>query len=185
MKPRFFATPAAFRAWLEKHYSTSSELIVGFRKKGTGKPSITWPQSVDQALCFGWIDGIRRRLDDESYTIRFTPRRSGSIWSAINVARLKELTEAGAMHPAGLEAFLRRSDKKSAIYSYEQTLRATLDEDHDRRFKRNRKAWSFFSTRAPWYRQKAIYWIASAKAEETRLRRLEKLIEESANGRLV
>ncbi len=118
---------------------------------------------MDQALCFGWIDGIRRRLDDESYTIRFTPRRSGSIWSAINVARVKELTEAGVMHPAGLEAFARRSEKKSAIYSYEQTLRATLDEDHDRRFKRNRKAWSFFSTRAPWYRQKAIYWIASAK----------------------
>ena len=149
MKPRFFATPAEFRKWLESNHATAPELLVGFRKKATGKPSITWPESVDQALCFGWIDGIRRRVDDESYTIRFTPRRPGSVWSTINIARVKELKAAGVMHAKGLEAFDRRSEEKSAIYSYEQRNSATLDQAHDKRLKGNKKAWAFFSTQAP------------------------------------
>jgi uncharacterized protein YdeI (YjbR/CyaY-like superfamily) len=184
MKPVYFTSPAEFRAWLEDHHETAPELVVGFRKKATGKPSMTWPESVDQALCFGWIDGVRRRVDDERYTIRFTPRRNGSVWSAINIARVKELTAGGLMRPKGLEAFGRRSDSKSVIYSYEQRSSATLDPALEKKLKSNKKAWSFFNTRPPWYQRKVIYWIASAKSEETRLRRLEKLIQESAKGRL-
>lgn len=184
MKPQFFATPAAFRAWLKKHHASATELLVGFYKRDSGKPSITWSESVDQALCFGWIDGVRKRIDDVSYTIRFTPRKAVSNWSAINIARVAELTKLGLMQPAGLRAFEQRREDKSAIYSYENAVR-TLAPADEKAFRANRKAWQFFNAQAPWYRRVCIYWVTSAKREETRARRLATLIEDSANGRRV
>jgi uncharacterized protein YdeI (YjbR/CyaY-like superfamily) len=183
VEPTFFATPDEFRAWLQEHHATASELLVGFHKKGSGRPSITWPQSVDQALCFGWIDGVRRRIDDTSYSIRFTPRKARSTWSAVNVRRVAELTAAGLMHPAGVAAFERRSDDKTAIYSYEQRKAAKLEPEQERRFKADAKAWAWFQAQAPSYRRTAIHWVISAKREETRQRRLERLISDSAAAR--
>lgn len=180
--PTFFATPTAFREWLEKHHTKATELLVGLYKKDSGKPSITWPESVDQALCFGWIDGVRRRIDDVSYSIRFTPRKRSSNWSAINIGRVEELTKLGLMRPAGLKAFEGRSEDKSRIYAYENAVR-TLAPAAETMFRANRKAWKFFNEQAPSYRRVAIYWITSAKREETRARRLATLIEDSANGR--
>ena len=185
MKPTFFATPAEFRAWLEKHHDTSQELLVGYYKKSSGKPSITWPESVDEALCFGWIDGVRKGIDDERYTIRFTPRKPRSIWSAVNIKRAKELIELGLMRPAGLLAFEARTDDRSAIYAYEQRHAATLDEEFERQFRANKKAWDFFLSRPPSYRNAAIYWVMSAKKEETRRKRLATLVEDSKRGRTV
>jgi len=185
VKPTFFATPAEFRAWFERHHATSRELLVGFYKRGSGKPSITWPESVDQALCFGWIDGVRRSIDETSYTIRFTPRKASSNWSTINVNRVKELTASGLMRPAGLEAFRRRSEKKSGVYSYEQRAAAKLSRADQGRLKANKKAWAFFQDQPPWYRRTAAYWIISAKKEETRQKRLETLIADSASGRTI
>jgi uncharacterized protein YdeI (YjbR/CyaY-like superfamily) len=185
MEPIFFASPADFRAWLEANHQTATELLVGFYKVDSGKPSITWPQSVDEALCFGWIDGIRRSLGPESYTIRFTPRKPGSTWSAINIKRVKELEEQGRMARAGLRAFERRSDDKSAIYSYEQRRDATLTSDYEGRFRANADAWDYFQAQAPWYRRTAAYWVMSAKREATRLRRLDALIADSAAGRSI
>jgi uncharacterized protein YdeI (YjbR/CyaY-like superfamily) len=183
MEPIFFETPAEFRAWLEEHHTDETELLVGFHKKGTGRPSLTWPQSVDQALCFGWIDGVRRSLGDHSYTIRFTPRKARSTWSAVNIKRAKELIDEGLMHPHGLAAFKRRSDDRSRIYAYEQRKQAKLDPAAEREFRANRKAWAFFSEQAPWYRRTATHWVISAKKEETRRRRLRQLIDDSAAGR--
>ncbi|HXH93214.1 MAG TPA: YdeI/OmpD-associated family protein [Thermoanaerobaculia bacterium] len=182
MNPTFFATPTAFRKWLEKHHAEESELLVGFYKRDSGKPSITWPESVDQALCFGWIDGVRRRIDDVSYSIRFTPRKAISNWSAINIARVAELTTLGLMAPAGLRAFEKRREDKSAIYSYEDKVR-TLPPADEKQFRANRKAWAFFTGQAPSYQRVAIYWVTSAKREETRVRRMATLIEDSANAR--
>ena len=182
MNPHFFESPAAFRKWLEKNHASASELLVGFYKKDSGKPSITWPESVDQALCFGWIDGVRRRIDDVSYSIRFTPRKRTSNWSAINIARVAELTKLGMMRPAGLKAFEHRREEKSAIYAYENAVR-TLDPADEKKFRANRKAWEFFSAQPPGYRRLSIYWITSAKKEETRARRLATLIDDSAKGR--
>ena len=183
MEPVFFATPDEFRAWLQEHHATESEVLVGFHKKGSGRPSITWPQSVDQALCFGWIDGVRRRIDDASYSIRFTPRKARSTWSAINVRRVAELAAEGLMHPAGIAAFERRSDDKTAIYSYEQREAARLDAEQERRFRANARAWDWFQAQPPSYRRTATYWVISAKRQETRDRRLERLISDSAAGR--
>ena len=183
MEPTFFATPDEFRAWLQEHHETESELLVGFHKKGSGRPSITWPQSVDQALCFGWIDGVRRRIDDASYSIRFTPRKARSTWSAVNVRRVGELTEQGLMHPAGLAAFERRSDDKTAIYAYEQRKAAELDPEQERLFRANEQAWAWFQAQPASYRRTATYWVISAKREETRQRRLERLISDSAAAR--
>jgi uncharacterized protein YdeI (YjbR/CyaY-like superfamily) len=185
MEPTFFATPEDFRAWLEAHHDTEGELLVGFHKKGSGRPSITWPESVDQALCFGWIDGVRRRIDDDSYSIRFTPRTLRSNWSAVNVARVGELTELGHMRPAGLAAFERRSDDHTAIYSYEQRKTAKLDADQQRRFKANPGAWKWFEAQPAGYRRTATYWVISATGPQTRERRLEQLIEDSAAGRTI
>ena len=182
MKPTFFPTPADFRRWLEKHHASQSELLVGFYKKGSAIPSITWPESVDQALCFGWIDGVRRRIDDDSYTIRFTPRKRGSIWSAVNIRRAKELIAQGLMAAAGLRAFEAREEHKSAIYSYENAP-ATLPPAEETRFRANRKGWKYFSEQPPGYRRVAIYWVMSAKREETRARRLALLIDDSAHER--
>jgi len=183
MKPTFFATPAEFRAWLEKHHADTSELLVGFYKKDSGKPSITWPESVDQALCFGWIDGVRRRVDDVSYTIRFTPRKARSIWSAVNIARVKELEKQGLMQPAGRKAFQAREEAKSVVYAYEQKEDARLTGPYEKRFKANVKAWAFFQAQAPWYQRAASWWVVSAKQEQTREKRLATLMEDSENGR--
>jgi uncharacterized protein YdeI (YjbR/CyaY-like superfamily) len=182
-EPVFFTTPADWRAWLEEHHAGEREVLVGFWKKGSGRPSITWPESVDEALCFGWIDGVRRRIDDESYSIRFTPRKARSIWSAVNIARVAELTEQGRMQPAGLAAFARRSDDRSGIYSYERDEAAVLPEAYERRLRENAAAAEFFDRQPPSYRKVALHWVGSAKKEETRLRRLDQLVAESAQGR--
>jgi uncharacterized protein YdeI (YjbR/CyaY-like superfamily) len=183
MEPIFFETPAEFRAWLEEHHADEAELLVGFHKKGSGRPSMTWPESVDQALCFGWIDGVRRGIDEHSYTIRFTPRKARSTWSVVNVKRAKELIDEGLMRPAGLAAFERRSEDRSGIYAYEQREEATLDRAAEKEFRANKKAWAFFSDQAPSYRRTATHWVIRAKKEETRRRRLKTLIEDSAAGR--
>jgi len=185
MKPRFFRTPSEFRAWLEKHHEGTPELLVGFYKKASGKPSITWPEAVDQALCFGWIDGVRKGIDDVSYTIRFTPRRPRSVWSSVNVKRAGELTELGLMRPAGLAAFDQRAPDRSGIYSYEQRKDARLDRADQRRFRTNQKAWAFFEAQPAWYRRTAIWWVVSAKREETRAKRLATLIEDSEHKRTI
>ena len=184
MKPKFFKTPADFRTWLEKNHATATELWVGFYKKNSAKPSITWPQSVDQALCFGWIDGIRKRIDEISYQIRFTRRRPGSIWSAINIKRAKQLVRQKQIQPAGLKAFAARIENKSGIYSYEQ--RSTeLTEPYATLLKKNKTAWNFFEKQPPSYRKMVGWWIISAKKEETRLARLAKLISDSAKRKRV
>lgn len=184
MKPTFFESPAAFRKWLEKNHEKQSELLVGFYKKDSGRPSITWPESVDQALCFGWIDGVRRRIDDESYSIRFTPRRPGSIWSAINIAKVAELEKQGLMRPAGRKAFEKRREDRSRVYSFENPERQLSPAD-EKRFRAKKKAWKYFSEQPPGYRRVALHWVTSAKREETRARRLATLIEDSAHGRRI
>lgn len=183
--PIFFETPAAFRAWLQTHHARGSDVWVGFYKRASRRSSITWPESVDEALCFGWIDGIRRSLDEHRYAIRFTPRRPQSTWSAVNIRRAKELIRLGRMQPAGLRAFEARADEKTALSSYEQRKTARLEAADERRFKANAKAWAFFNTQPPWYRRVAVYWVISAKRPETRERRLATLIADSARGRTV
>jgi uncharacterized protein YdeI (YjbR/CyaY-like superfamily) len=182
MKPTFFRSPAAFRAWLVKHHVTKRELLVGFHKKGSGRPSMTWPESVDEALCFCWIDGIRKRLDDDSYSIRFTPRRPRSIWSAVNIKRAGEMTELRLMRPAGLSAFASREENRSGIYAYEQRA-DTLPEPYAGTMKKNKTAWAFFQAQPPSYRKTLSWWVVSAKQEATRLKRLNQLIDDSAKGR--
>jgi uncharacterized protein YdeI (YjbR/CyaY-like superfamily) len=180
----FFETPEQFRAWLEEHHETATELLVGFYKKGSGRPSITWPESVDEALCFGWIDGIRRGIDEDSYSIRFTPRKPASNWSSVNIARVAQLEEEGRMRPAGRAAFERRSAARSGIYSYEQREAARLDAEQQREFEAGHPdAWAFFSEQPRGYRQTAIHWVVRAKRPETRAKRLATLIEDSAGGR--
>jgi uncharacterized protein YdeI (YjbR/CyaY-like superfamily) len=176
VKPIFFSTAGRFRAWLEKNHGTRNELWVGFYKRDSGKPSITWPESVDEALSFGWIDGIRKSLGPESYMIRFTPRKARSIWSAVNINRAKELIAQGRISPAGLKAFAARSDERSAIYSYEQRKNAALDRLDEKRFRANSGAWEFFMKQPPGYRRLMLYWITSAKKPETRQKRLATLI---------
>jgi uncharacterized protein YdeI (YjbR/CyaY-like superfamily) len=185
VKPTFFPTPDDFRKWLERNHEAGGELLVGFYKRGSGKPSITWPESVDQALCFGWIDGVRRSIDETSYSIRFTPRKSASTWSKINIDRVEELKRRGLVHPAGLRAFERRSEKKSGIYSYEQRDKAKLSREDQRRFRAVAEAWAFFRAQAPWYQKTATFWVMSAMREETRKRRLDVLIRDSARGRTI
>jgi uncharacterized protein YdeI (YjbR/CyaY-like superfamily) len=181
MKPVFFANPDEMRAVLEARQQ-ENELWVGFYKRGCGRPSITWPESVDVALCYGWIDGLRKSIDDVRYMIRFTPRRPNSAWSAINMRRVAELKKAGRMKPAGLEAFAQRSGKKSQIYSYEQRDQASFDKASEKRFRTNRTAWKFFQSQAPWYKRTSTYWVMTAKKEETRQSRLVRLIACSADG---
>lgn len=181
--PTFFPTPADFRAWLEKHHAELEELWVGFYKRDCGKPSITWPESVDCALCFGWIDGVRKSLGDDSYTIRFTPRKFTSTWSAINISKVEELTKQGLMHAAGLAAFAKRSEQKSAIYAYEQRKTAELDAKSAKQFRANKRAWEFFQSQPPWYRRTATYWVINAKREETKQKRLGTLIDDCVHGR--
>ena len=179
MEPTFFQTPSAFREWLMTHHASERELLVGFFKKGSGEPSITWPESVDEALCFGWIDGVRKRIDDRSYSIRFTPRRSRSIWSKTNISHARKLIEQGRMQPAGLTAFEDRRENRSGVYSYEQR-RPRLEPRYEKLLKQDRAAWDFFRSQPPSYRKAVSWWIVSAKREDTRLRRLEKLRNFSA-----
>lgn len=185
MKPRFFASPAAFRAWLEKNHATASEILVGFHKRATGKRSLTWSESVDEALCFGWIDGLRRKLDDEAYTIRFTPRKPTSIWSAINVAKVTALRQAGKMTPAGEAAFAKRTAAKTGVYSFERNEAAKLSPAHEKRLAANKRAAAYFAEQPPWYRRTATHWVISAKKAETRDKRLAELIADSAAGRRI
>ena len=182
MNAKFFRTPADFRTWLEKNHATATEVWVGFYKKDSGKPSIRWPESVDEALCFGWIDGIRKRVDGISYQIRFTPRRRGSIWSATNIKRAKELAQEGRMRSAGLSAFAARIENRSGIYSYEQR-NTELGQPYAKLLKKNKAASTFFKKQPPSYRKMIGWWIISAKKEETRMARLAKLISESAKGK--
>jgi uncharacterized protein YdeI (YjbR/CyaY-like superfamily) len=182
-EPRFFATSDDFREWLQKHHASSTEVVVGFHKKHTGRASMTWTESVREALCFGWIDGIRRSLGDDSYTIRFTPRKPGSNWSSRNVRHVEELIREGRMAPAGLAAFEARRPERTGVYSFEQRHSARLEPAREKQFRANSAAWKFFESQSPSYRRTAVYWVVSAKREETRSRRLAQLIEDSAAGR--
>jgi uncharacterized protein YdeI (YjbR/CyaY-like superfamily) len=182
LKITFFKTPSDFRKWFETHHASETELWVGFYKKDSGKASITWPQSVDEALCFGWIDGIRKNIDEVSYKIRFTPRKLRSTWSAVNIKRVGELIEQGLMQESGLKAFGARQENRSGIYSYEQRS-PELPDQYAKMLKKNAAAWKFFQAQPPSYRKAANWWVVSAKKEETRVKRLNELIQHSANGR--
>jgi uncharacterized protein YdeI (YjbR/CyaY-like superfamily) len=181
-RPQFFKSVAEFRAWLEKNGGSEMELVVGFHKVDSGKPSITWSESVDEALCFGWIDGVRTRIDKDSYRIRFTPRKKDSIWSAINIAKAEQLTAEGRMESGGRDAYARRTERKSGVYSYEQGGAPSLSAADEKQFRRNRKAWAYFQVVAPSYRRAITHWVTSAKQEATRQRRLQQAIEASAQG---
>jgi uncharacterized protein YdeI (YjbR/CyaY-like superfamily) len=181
--PIFFAKPVTFRAWLEKHHRTKREQWVGFHRKASGRPSIKWPEAVDEALCFGWIDGLRKTIDAESYKIRFTPRRPTSNWSAINIRRMKELMRGRRVRPAGRKAFQKRVPEKSGIYSYENRKSATLSATSEKRFRADIAAWNFFHQQSASYRQTTIWWVVSAKGPQTQQDRLRKLIAFSKAGR--
>lgn len=180
--PTFFVTPEAFRSWLAAHSSSARELVVGFYKVGSGRASMSWPESVDEVLCVGWIDGVRKRIDDVAYQIRFTPRKAGSIWSAVNIARVAALTAEGRMQPAGLAAFARRVEGKSAIYAYEQAHTAELTRAETEAFKANAVAWAYFEQTPAGYRKTMMHWVCSAKQPATRARRLAKWIDSCAAG---
>ena len=182
--PKFFRTPRELRAWLEKHHDSAAELWVGLYRKDSGRQSITWPELVDQLLCFGWIDGIRKSVDEISYTNRVTPRRAKSNWSAVNLRRMDALIEAGAVHPSGLQAYQARDPAREQRYSFEREG-AALDAEMVKTFKRNPRAWRFFTDQPPFYRKTATWWVISAKREATRLRRLETLISDSAAGQRI
>jgi len=181
----YFAGPAQLRRWLERHGATARELLVGFHKVGTGKPSPTWPEAVDEALCFGWIDGVRRSVDGRRYTVRFTPRTRTSTWSAVNIARARELVRLGRMRPAGQAALEARADERLATHSYEQRRAAALPRAQAARLRADPDAWDFFRSQPPWYRRTAAYWVTSARREETRERRFASLLLCSAAGRRV
>lgn len=181
MEPLFFAKQNDFRKWLEKNHSTETELLVGFYKIDSGKPSMTWSQSVDEALCFGWIDGVRKSIDKSSYQIRFTPRKHTSIWSAVNIQKITELTKLGLMHPAGLEIFEKRKDKNSKGYS-SKDIEVKFSSELEKQFKANKQAWSFFQSLPPSYRKPSVKWVMSAKQEVTKLIRLTQPISDSEAG---
>lgn len=184
MTPIYFESPADFRAWLDEHHDRAEALLVGFHKKGSGRPSLTWPESVDEALCFGWIDGVRRAVDADRYTIRFTPRKPGSIWSKVNVAKVRVLLERGLMRPAGIAAFALREEGRSGIYSHEQDD-VELPEPYLATLRADEAAWGFYQGQPASYRKAANWWVASGKQEKTRLARLEKLIAHSGRGERV
>jgi uncharacterized protein YdeI (YjbR/CyaY-like superfamily) len=183
MEARFFATPAEFRAWLMENHASATELGVVLHTKASGKPSMTWSEAVDQALCFGWIDSIARRLDETARVQRFTPRKAKSNWSAVNIKKVEELTAKGLMMPAGVAAHELRTEARSGVYSYENRHLAALDPEREAKFRAEPGAWEFFSRQPPSYRQTAIYQVMNAKREETRTSRLARLIDESAQGR--
>ena len=177
MKPKFFTSSDRFRAWLEKNSSKSTQLVVGFWKVESGRPSMSWSQSVDEALCFGWIDGVRKKIDEHSYQIRFTPRKEGSIWSAVNIAKFEKLRESGRMTKAGEEAFSHRTEARSKVYAYEQIEHAKLESSELQQFKKNKTAWAFFDACPPSYKKVVLHWITTAKKPETRSQRLSKLVD--------
>jgi uncharacterized protein YdeI (YjbR/CyaY-like superfamily) len=181
-KPTFFPSAAQFRDWLASEYHQNDELWVGFHKKSSLKPSITYPEAVDEALCFGWIDGVRKSVNDHAYMVRFTPRRANSRWSAVNIKRAQVLSATGRMHPAGVNAF-RGAQEQPRAYSYEQRNQASFAAHEERELRSNRKAWDFFQSQPPWYRRTATFWVISAKREETRKKRLQTLIKDSENHR--
>jgi uncharacterized protein YdeI (YjbR/CyaY-like superfamily) len=181
MPPLFFPTPTDFREWLAQNHNQVTEVWVGFYKVGSGKPSITWPAAVDQALCYGWIDGIRKSIDAESYQIRFTPRKPNSIWSAVNLQKVQELINQGLMQPAGLAIYNKRKENNAQLYSFEQAV-VELSESDQKELASNEKAWNFFQSQAPSYRKAAIWWVISAKTEATRRKRLTTLISDSEVG---
>jgi len=181
MTPTFFAKQSDFRKWLKKYHKKETELVVGFYKVGSGKPSMTWPQSVDEALCFGWIDGVRKSIDQHSYQIRFTHRKPASIWSAINMKKIAELTKQGLVQPEGLASFEKRKEERSKIYSYENE-EAKFTQDFVKQFKANKKAWNYFQSLASSYRKTSIHWVTSAKQQTTKVKRLKELIEDSEKG---
>jgi uncharacterized protein YdeI (YjbR/CyaY-like superfamily) len=184
-EPIFFASPQAFYDWLDEHHDSADEVYVGFYKQHTGRRAMTWAESVREALCFGWIDGITRRIDDDRYCIRFTPRQRGSNWSAVNVKHVQDLTREGRMRPAGIAAFEARPREKSGVVTYENRHEATLSPEQEVQLRASEAAWEFFRTQPPGYRQMAIFWVVSAKREETRARRLATLIDDSAHGRRI
>lgn len=184
MEALFFENSSDLRQWFETHHATAQELWVGYYKKDSGKLSITWPESVDQALCFGWIDGIRKSIDGISYKIRFTPRKTRSTWSNVNINRIQKLMKADLVQPAGLKAFQQRKEEKSGIYAYEQKNQKLTDE-YEQKLKANSQAWAFFQTQSAWYQRMASWWIISAKKEETQLKRLDQLISDSAQGQTI
>jgi uncharacterized protein YdeI (YjbR/CyaY-like superfamily) len=177
--PVFFETAAAFRRWLDQYAASKTELVVGFYKVGSGKSSMSWSESVDEALCVGWIDGVRRRIDDIAYQIRFTPRQAASIWSAVNIEKMRLLQEHGRVGEAGRQAYARRTENRSAIYAHEQATPATLSADDERQFRSQPAAWTFFEAQPAWYRHQVAYRIANAKRPETKARRLMQYIEAS------
>ena len=181
LKPSFFNSQSEFRRWLERNHAKETELLVGFYKKGTGKASLTYPEALDEALCFGWIDGVRRSFGDDSYTIRFTPRKAKSIWSNVNVRHVERLKKEGRMAPAGLKAYELKDPKKTGIYAFENRPRE-LSPAYEKKFRANKKAWEFFEKQPPGYKRLMTYRVMEAKQEETRQRRLAQLIEASAKG---
>ena len=182
MKPAYFPTPADFRAWLTENHAAHTELFVGFHKKDSGLPSITYPEALDQALCFGWIDGVRKSVSPTSYMVRFTPRKPKSYWSKVNTKRANELVKQGLMQPPGAKVFQARDLTTTNRYSFESET-AKLPPAFTRQFKSNPEAWSFFQSQPPYYKRVATFWVVSAKQEPTRLRRLESLIATSARHR--
>ena len=180
--PEFFAEAKDFHQWLRTNSGSAKELLVGFHKVGSGRPSMSWSESVDEALCFGWIDGVRKRIDEESYTIRFTPRKSTSIWSAVNIAKMEKLQAEGRMTPAGAGAFARRTEARSRVYSHEQEKTAELAPAELRAFKKDKVAWEFFEKTPPGYKKVMLHWVGSAKKPETRAARFTKLLEACAAG---
>jgi uncharacterized protein YdeI (YjbR/CyaY-like superfamily) len=184
MTPIFFLGQSDLRKWFEKNHAKEKELWVGFYKTTSGKPSVTWPESVDQALCFGWIDGIRKSLGEDSYVIRFTPRKPNSIWSAINIKKVEELTKLGLMHPAGIDAFNKRDEKKSRVYSFEQK-NIQFDKNFEKQFRQNKQAWKFFQSQPPSYQKPAVWWVMSAKQDATKQKRLATLIKDSEAGQKI
>lgn len=184
MKPEFFSTKSELRKWFFKNHNKKDELLVGYYKKSSGKPSVTWEESVDEALCFGWIDGIRKSVDESSYTIRFTHRKDSSKWSTKNINRVEELIKLNLMQPSGLAVYKKRKEENSHTYSFEQRI-IELDDIFEKILRRNNKAWKFFSSQIPSYRNPSIHWVMSAKQEQTRLKRLETLIKCSEAGELI
>lgn len=186
MQPTFFTNQAYFREWLHKNHNIEKELLVGFYKISTGRESMTWSQSVDQALCYGWIDGVRKSSGPDSYTIRFTPRKSRSTWSAINIKKIEELKESGLLMPAGLAAYEKRTESNSRIYSHERKDNpASLPPEMEAEFKANKTAWEFFIKQAPSYQKTMLHIITSAKQEKTQQSRFEKLVHASTEGRRI
>ena len=184
MTPRFFANPLQFHNWLAKNHDSEKEILVGFHKKASRKKSITYSEALDEALCFGWIDGVRKSLNDDSYTIRFTPRRSKSIWSLVNVRHIERLQKEGRMQPSGLAAFDARDPKRTGIYAFENRPRK-LSRGYEKILRANKKAWEFFCTQPPFYKRTIAFWVMGAKKEETRLSRLNRLIDSSGRGERV